>query len=61
LEEFIEFYQTYYVPGNATLSIAGDIDIDETKELIDKYFSEIPAGTKEIKRPDVVEPKRTVK
>jgi zinc protease len=60
LEEFIEFYQTYYVPGNATLSIAGDIDIDETKELIDKYFSEIPAGTKEIKRPDVVEPKRTV-
>ena len=59
LEEFINFYKTYYVPQNATLSIAGDIDIDKTKELIEKYFSGIPSGGKEIKRPTEVEPAKT--
>jgi zinc protease len=59
IDEFMEFYKTYYVPQNATLSIAGDIDIDETKELIDKYFSGIPKGTREIYRPNVVEPPMT--
>ena len=56
LSEFIDFHDTYYVPNNATLSIAGDITKDETKALVDKYFKEIPKGTKEIKRPTVVEP-----
>lgn len=55
-EEFIEFYKTFYVPNNAVLSIAGDIDIEETKGMIDKYFSEIPKGTKEIPRNKIVEP-----
>lgn len=59
LEEFMEFYKTYYVPQNATLSIAGDIDVDETKEMIDKYFGGIPKGNKEIYRPDIVEPEKT--
>ncbi|MFH0735355.1 MAG: pitrilysin family protein [bacterium] len=56
LDEFIDFHSIYYVPNNATLSIAGDITKDETKALIDKYFKEIPKGTKEIKRPTVIEP-----
>lgn len=56
LEEFIEFYKTFYVPNNATLSIAGDIDIAKTKELVSKYFKDVPKGTKEIPRPTVVEP-----
>jgi predicted Zn-dependent peptidase len=56
LQEFIDFHSTYYVPQNVTLSIAGDIDIPKTKELIQKYFGEIPNGTKEIKRPKEVEP-----
>ncbi len=56
IPEFINFYHTYYVPQNATLSIAGDIDIEKTKELIKKYFGDIPKGTKEILRPSVVEP-----
>lgn len=59
LEEFLDFYETYYVPQNATLSIAGDIDIEQTKEWIDLYFSGIPKGTKEINRPTVVEPPMT--
>lgn len=56
LEEFIAFYEKYYVPNNATLSIAGDIDIEETKKLIEKYFGEIPRGKVEIKRNEIVEP-----
>ena len=56
LEEFIAFYEKYYVPNNATLSIAGDIDIAETKKLIETYFGEIPRGKVEIKRNDIVEP-----
>jgi zinc protease len=56
IEEFIEFYKTYYVPNNATLSIAGDFDKKQLKKWIDKYFSTIPKGTKEMRRPTVVEP-----
>lgn len=58
-EDFTRFYETFYVPNNATLSIAGDIDIEETKKLIDGYFSEIPKGTIEIPRPKIKEPKQT--
>lgn len=58
-EEFIDFYKTFYVPNNAVLSIAGDIDIEETKKLIKKYFSGIPQGDNEVPRPDIVEPKKT--
>jgi len=43
-EDYVNFYRTFYVPANATLSIAGDIDIEETKAWINKYFSSIPKG-----------------
>nr|WP_299201892.1 pitrilysin family protein [uncultured Brumimicrobium sp.] len=43
-EDYVNFYKTFYVPANATLSIAGDINIEEAKVLIDKYFSTIPKG-----------------
>ncbi len=56
IDEFRDFYNTFYVPQNATLVISGDINIDNTKELINKYFSTIPRGTKPIPRPTVVEP-----
>ncbi len=56
IDEFREFYKTYYVPNNATLSIAGDFNKAELKKWIDKYFSDIPLGTKEMNRPKVVEP-----
>ena len=58
-EEFMKFYNTFYVPNNATLSIAGDIDVEETIKLIEAYFADIPRGENEIPRPSVVEKKRT--
>jgi len=52
IEEFRDFYKTYYLPNNATLSIAGDINVERTKELVTKYFGDIPKGA-EIKRPEI--------
>ena len=57
-QDFIDFYKTYYVPNNAVLSIAGDIDIERTKELVEKYFEDIPRGG-EVPRPNIVEPPLT--
>lgn len=56
IEEFIEFYKTYYVPNNATLSIAGDFDKKQLKKWIETYFSPIPRGTKKMHRPTITEP-----
>ncbi|MDF1573866.1 MAG: pitrilysin family protein [Bacteroidales bacterium] len=39
-----EFHATYYGPNNATLVVAGDIDPEETRTLVEKYFGEIPGG-----------------
>ncbi len=38
------FFRTYYAPGNATVTIAGDFDRAHTKELVEKYFGPIPAA-----------------
>jgi zinc protease len=59
LEEFIDFYKTFYVPNNAVLSIAGDFNIADAKKLIADYFGPIPKGTKAIPRPNVTEPPLT--
>jgi len=58
-EEFVDFYKTFYVPNNAVLSIAGDIEIETARQLIEKYFGGIPRGNKEIPRPTSVEPAKT--
>lgn len=59
IEEFQQFYKDFYVPNNATLTIAGDIEYATTEAMVRKYFSEIPKGAKEIYRPKVTEPKKT--
>jgi len=55
-QDFINFYKTFYVPNNAVLNIAGDIDVATTKTLISKYFASIPKGQGEVPRPSQVEP-----
>jgi zinc protease len=44
LDHVREFFQTYYHAGNASLSLAGDVDTDHAFELAEKYFGELPAG-----------------
>jgi predicted NUDIX family phosphoesterase len=43
-EDVVQFFRTYYAPNNASLSIAGDIDIEKTKALVEKWFDEVPRG-----------------
>lgn len=59
VDEFRTFYKTFYVPNNACLVLAGDIDIEKTKTLVAKYYGEIPRGNGEIYRPKEVEPPQT--
>ena len=44
IDDVKEFYNQYYGAKNATLVIAGDIDFDETKKQVEKWFGEIPSG-----------------
>ena len=44
LEEFKAFNKKYYTPNNAALVIAGDIEIEKTKKLVEQYFAEVPSG-----------------
>jgi len=44
LEEFMAYHKKYYVPNNAVLVIAGDIDLPKTMALAKAYFEEVPRG-----------------
>lgn len=54
LDEFRAFNDKYYVPNNATLVVAGDIEIDKTKKMIQDYFGPIPKGAP-VERIDIKE------
>jgi zinc protease len=43
-EDVVAFFKKYYAPNNASLSIAGDIDFDRTRALVEKWFNEVPRG-----------------
>ncbi len=55
--DFEAFKNKFYVPNNAVLSIAGDINIEETKKLVELYFGEFEKGP-EISRQKIVEPEQ---
>lgn len=54
-----EFFDTYYVPNNATLVVVGDLDAKRASEWIRKYFGPIPRGRKPVPRVTAKEPPRT--
>ncbi|MAP01814.1 MAG: peptidase M16 [Flavobacteriales bacterium] len=56
LQEFMDFYHKFYVPENAILSIAGDLDVEKTKQMIEAYFGSIPRGKQKIEPITIVEP-----
>jgi zinc protease len=45
LEDVQAFFDAYYMPNNATLTVVGDFDPSEARSLIAEYFGPIPAGT----------------
>ena len=44
LEDVQKFFQQYYAPNNASLAIVGDIDVAQTKALVEKYFGTLKKG-----------------
>jgi zinc protease len=44
LEDTKDFFRRYYAPNNAVLTVAGDVNATEVKQLVEQYFEEIPRG-----------------
>ena len=44
LEDVVEFFRTYYVPGNAVLTLAGDLVPERALEAVTRWFGDIPKG-----------------
>jgi predicted Zn-dependent peptidase len=51
IDEFRDFHKTFYRPENATLVVAGDFQVEDTKKLIADYFATIP-NDKPVPRPE---------
>ncbi|WP_298949495.1 pitrilysin family protein [uncultured Polaribacter sp.] len=64
LDEFLAFNKKFYVPNNATLVVAGDIDFTTTKKMVEDYFGPIPRGaevTKNFPKEDPITEPMTAK
>ncbi|MDX1646143.1 MAG: pitrilysin family protein [Longimicrobiales bacterium] len=44
LDDVRSFFETFYVPNNAVLTIAGDVDPGPAMEMVERYFGEIEPG-----------------
>ena len=55
LDDAAAFFDAYYAPGNAVLTVVGDLDPDEAAALVDKHFGDIPARAVPT-RPSFAEP-----
>lgn len=44
MEDARQFYNTYYVPGNITIAIAGDVKPEEVRNMAETYFGDLKAG-----------------
>jgi zinc protease len=46
LQEVKDFFHKHYTPSNAILTVAGNVSVDQVKQLAEKWFGDIPAGEK---------------
>ena len=44
MDDVKAFFSKYYIPNNAYLVVAGDVTLEQVKQLCDKWFAPIPAG-----------------
>jgi zinc protease len=51
LDDVRRFFQTYYTPNNATVAIAGDITPRSVRQLVQRYFGDVPRGAAVTRRP----------
>jgi zinc protease len=55
LADVESFFRRYYVPNNAVLVVAGDVEPDVIRQQVERFFGGIPAGD-EVEKPDVAIP-----
>jgi zinc protease len=58
-QDVTDFFKNYYIPSNASLCIAGDIDLVKTRAAVEKWFSDVQSANKQIPFPKVPEAKLT--
>jgi zinc protease len=46
-----DFYKRWYVPANAAVVVAGDVEVDEVRRLAEKYYGAIPARPEPTRKP----------
>ena len=56
IERLKEFYDTFYWPNNATVTVVGDFETTEVLKMIKKHFGRIRKSTKEIPQVYTTEP-----
>ena len=56
IDDVREFYRTYYVPANCTMVIAGDFEIDQVTELVNRYLARVPGTATAVARDIPKEP-----
>jgi zinc protease len=54
-----EFHSTYYVPENATVTIVGDFDAEQTLQMVNQYFARVPKAKRPVPRDIPKEPEQT--
>ncbi len=50
LQEVKDFFHKHYTPSNAILTVAGNVSVEQVKQLAEKWFGDIPAGKKYIRK-----------
>jgi predicted Zn-dependent peptidase len=58
LSDAQSFFDRYYAPGNAVLTVAGDVKTEQVQEWVEQHYGDIP-GRKTPKRPTFAEPPLT--
>src|SRR2546421_5352537 len=58
IDDVRNFFKTFYAPNNAVLTIAGDVDVNEVKQMVEKHFAGIPSQPTP-PRSDLTDPPQT--
>ncbi|HEY0805767.1 MAG TPA: pitrilysin family protein [Pseudonocardiaceae bacterium] len=58
LDDCASFFDTFYTPGNAVLTVTGDFEVSQAKDMIERHFGDVPARPVPV-RPSFDEPRPT--
>lgn len=59
VDDVRDFYRTFYVPANATLTLVGDFETAQAVQLVTQYIGRVPKGEREVPRDIPKEPPQT--